>query len=188
LITERTPKGNLLSYLDGLDNPPPAAALLWIALDICDAMIYLGAQNIIHRDLCAKNCFVFMEKGNLLTKLGEFHLAVLSYSSPKSPIPVERQRYSFNPQINQDSPNQFAVRWTAVEALQLGEFSPASDVWSYGVLLFEIFTLGCKPYVNMPSGRSLESDEEVREFVSVLILSKNKLGPYSDRVSFSNLG
>jgi serine/threonine protein kinase len=54
----------------------------------------------------------------------------------------------------------------AIEALQFREFSIASDVWSFGVLLFEIFTFGCKPYVNMPSGLSLDRDEEVEEFVS----------------------
>ena len=47
----------------------------------------------------------------------------------------------------------------------------ATDVWSFGVLLFEIFTFGSKPYTNMPSGKSLDDDENVRKFV----LSGNRL-------------
>jgi serine/threonine protein kinase len=167
MIIERTPKGDLLTYLEGLAalaTPPEAELLLQIALDVCNAMIFLGARDIIHRDLCAKNCFVFMQDGKLLTKLGDFHLAVLSYTDLKSPTGLSRQPTSFTEHF----PNQFAVRWMAIEALQFREFSIASDVWAFGVLLFEIFTFGCKPYVNMPSGLSLDRDEQVEEFVSTL--------------------
>jgi serine/threonine protein kinase len=166
MIIERTPKGSLLTYLQGLANPPEAEVMLKIALDICNAMIYLDGLNIIHRDLCANNCFVFMHEGNLLTKLGDFHLAIISYYGLKSPTGVQWKRNSVKSSKIEYSSNQFSARWMAVETIQFGEFSTASDVWSYGVLLSEIFTFGCKPYVNMPSGRSLDSDEAVREFVS----------------------
>jgi serine/threonine protein kinase len=166
MIVERTPKGDLLTNLEGraaLTTPTEAKVLLEAALDVCNAMIYLGEQDIIHRDLCAKNCFVFKQDGKLLTKLGDFHLAVLSHSGPKSPCNLTRQ------QTSTTSFNQFAVRWMAIEVLQFREFSTASDVWSFGVLLSEIFTFGCKPYINMPSGLSLDRDEQVREFVSTLM-------------------
>ena len=166
LIMERTPKGDLLSYLKGLEDPPEAEVLLQIAVDVSDAMLYLGVHDIIHRDLGAKNCFVFMREGKLLTKLGDFHLAILSYSRARSPTGEDQPCKSVKSPINEDFFNQFAVRWMAAEAIRMGEFSSASDVWSFGVLLFEIFTFGCKPYDNMPSGRSLERDEDVREFVS----------------------
>ena len=161
MIIERGSKGDLQTYLQELVDSTEAEKLLLIALDICNAMIFLQGQNIIHRDLRAKNCFVFMQDGQLLVKLGDFHLAVLTYSDPKSPTNLKSRH--------------FAVPWMAIEVLQVGEFSTASDVWSFGVLLFEIFTLGCKPYVNMPSGRSLDSDEEVREFVSIPTWSGNKV-------------
>jgi serine/threonine protein kinase len=107
-----------------------------------------------------------MREGKLLTKLGDFHLAILSYSGARSPTGEDQPCKSVKSPINEDFFNQFAVRWMAAEAIRMGEFSSASDVWSFGVLLFEIFTFGCKPYDNMPSGRSLERDEDVREFVS----------------------
>ena len=167
MITERGSKGDLQTFLKNLVDSPEAEKLLGIAKDICNAMIFLEGQNIIHRDLRAKNCFVFMHHGKLLVKLGDFHLAVLTYSYPRSPTNFRGRLNSVTSMIKEDFSSHFAVPWMAIEVLQAGEFSTASDVWSYGVLLFEIFTLGCKPYVNMPSGRSLESDEEVREFVSI---------------------
>lgn len=178
MIIERTPKGSLLTYLQGLANPPEAEVMLKIALDICNAMIYLDGLNIIHRDLCANNCFVFMHEGNMLTKLGDFHLAIISYSGLRSPTGVQWKRNSVKSSKIEYSSNQFSARWMAVETIQFGEFSTASDVWSFGVLLSEIFTFGCKPYVNMPSGRSLDSDEAVREFVSTCtqLFSCHKLG------------
>ena len=167
MIIERGSKGDLQTYLKDLVDSTEAGTLLRIAQDICSAMIFLEGQNIIHRDLRAKNCFVFLQDEKLLVKLGDFHLAVLAYCDPKSPTNLKSRQNSVTSMVKVDVSSQFAVPWMAIEVLQVGEFSTASDVWSFGVLLFEIFTLGCQPYVNMPSGRSLESDEEVREFVSI---------------------
>jgi serine/threonine protein kinase len=171
LIIERTPNDDLLTYLRSFVNATETKVMFQFAEDVCIAMIYLGEQNLIHRDLCAKNCFVFMENGILLTKLGDFHLATHSYPDPKSPT---GRQSSITRKVN-DFSNEIAVRWMAIEVFQFGEFRAASDVWSFGVLLSEIFTFGCKPYVNMPSGLSLERDEEVREFVSTLKSFGNKL-------------
>ena len=167
MIVEGGSKGDLQTYLKDLVDSTEAEKLLLIALDICNAMIFLEEQNIIHRDLRAKNCFVFMQDGMQLAKLGNFHLAVLNYSDPKSQTNLKSQQNSVTSMIKDDFFSNFSVLWMAVEVLQLGEFSTASDVWSFGVLLFEIFTLGCKPYENMPpKGLSLDSDKKVREFVS----------------------
>ena len=124
LIMERPPKGDLYDYLHGLKNSIVAEILLEIALDICSAMIYLGERDIIHRDLRAKNCFVFEHGEKLLTKLGDFHLAILSYSSQKSstsldqPMPHARVKEH----MNENMRSQFAIRWMAAEALRHGEF------------------------------------------------------------------
>ncbi|XP_028411528.1 tyrosine-protein kinase CSK-like [Dendronephthya gigantea] len=165
MIIERTPKGDLWTYLHDLTNPPLVDELIRISQGVCEAMIFLGDNCIIHRDLCARSCFVFNKdpQGNMLVKLGDFHLAILSYSRLES--------CAVSSSVNEYPENEFAVRWSAVEALRDGEFSPASDVWSFGVLLFEIFTFGSRPYVNMPSGMSLHRDEEVRKYV----LNGNKL-------------
>ena len=171
MIIERTPKGNLLTYLQDFATSPETVDLVQIAVDICKAMIYLGEQNIIHRDLRAKNCFVFVKGEKILTKLGDSQLAVLSYSGPTSPSGIRNRRQTSATlmSLNEIATNEIAVRWTADEALQFCEFSTSSDVWSCGVVLFEIFTFGCTPYLNMPSGLNLDSDEDVREFVRIYI-------------------
>ncbi len=177
IFIERAPKGDLLTYLQDFathDTPPEVEILIQIALDVCNAMVYLGEHDIIHRDLCANNCLVFMNEGNLLIKLGDFHLAVHSHSGTKLPISPRRRQSSLGSSI-EDLSDRFAVRWTAVEALQFGKFSTASDVWSFGVLLSEIFTFGLKPYVNMPSGLSLDADGDVRNYVSRLLLFRQLL-------------
>ena len=74
MIIERTPKGDLLTYLQAFAKSPEMVDLIQMAVDICNAMIYLGTQNITHRDLRAKNCFVFVKRNRLLTKLGDFHV------------------------------------------------------------------------------------------------------------------
>ena len=172
MIIERASKGDLLTYLCNTLQYK-AEHLLHMAMDVCNAMIYLGKQNIIHRDLCANNCFVFVQNGQLIIKLGNFRLAIPAFSGPQSPENVGRERI-LSVDRREDFHSLFAVRWMAVEALQHREFSTASDVWSYGVLVFEIFTLGSQPYINMPNGISLQSDQEVRSFVSTL----NKLGVF----------
>ena len=149
MIIERASKGDLLTYLR--DTSFKAEHLLHMAMDVCNAMIYLSKQNIIHRDLCANNCFVFVQNGQLIIKLGNFRLAIPAFSDPQSPENVGRERI-LSIDRREDFHSQFAVRWTAVEALQHREFSTASDVWSYGVLLFEIFTLGSQPYINIQMG------------------------------------
>ena len=166
MIIETASKGDLLTNLRTHDTFK-AEHLLHMAMDVCNAMIYLGKQSIIHRDLCANNCFVFVHNGQPIIKLGNFRLAIPAFSDPQSPEIVGRERI-LSIACREDFLNQFAVRWMAVEALQHREFSTASDVWSYGVLVFEIFTLGSQPYINMPNGMSLHSDQEVRSFVSTL--------------------
>ncbi len=177
IFIERAPKGDLLTYLQNLaanNTPLDVEILVQIALDVCNAMVYLGEHDVIHRELCAKNCLVFMNEGNLLIKVCDFHLAVYSHSGTASLISPSRRK-TFSGYCIEDHSDQIAVRWAAVEALKFGEFSTASDVWSFGVLFSEIFTFGLTPYVNMPSGLSLNADEEVRKYVSRLLLFRNLL-------------
>lgn len=168
IIIEKATKGDLFNYLLNFKkNPILASELKKISLDICSAMIFLGERGIIHRDLRSANVLVFDScDGEVVSKLSDFHLSTLENYCPRSPSVSRRNRFV----VSSNDPSSslpFAVRWMAVESLRLGEFSTDSDVWSFGVLLFEIFTLGCRPYENMPNGMSLYEDEDVKEFVSV---------------------
>ncbi|KAL5017462.1 hypothetical protein ScPMuIL_007051 [Solemya velum] len=93
-------------------------------------MEYLECKRFIHRDLAARNVLV---GDNNLVKISDFGLAKM---------------------INEDEyiahkGTKFPVRWTAPEAALLNKYSIKSDVWSYGILLVELVTLGQIPYAGM---------------------------------------
>mmetsp|Transcript_37792 Transcript_37792/g.119218 ORF Transcript_37792/g.119218 Transcript_37792/m.119218 type:complete len:373 (+) Transcript_37792:2038-3156(+) len=96
---------------------------------ICDAMIALAAANIVHADLACRNVFV-QSLDPLVVKVGDFGLSKTSqlyYSKKQDMIPY---------------------RWSAPEVISKGKFSEKSDVWAFGVTLWEIFTDGEVPYSN----------------------------------------
>ncbi|XP_058640674.1 protein-tyrosine kinase 6 isoform X2 [Onychostoma macrolepis] len=100
--------------------------LIEMASQVADGMAYLEEQNSIHRDLAARNVLV---GPNYICKVADFGLARIVkdpfYSSEDKRIPY---------------------KWCAPEAISHGRFSNKSDVWAFGVLLYEVFTYGGIPY------------------------------------------
>ncbi|XP_048018462.1 tyrosine-protein kinase JAK1-like [Megalobrama amblycephala] len=123
LIMEYLPAGSLKEYLPRNKSNTEQKRLLLYALQICQGMEYLGSQNYIHRDLAARNILVENES---LVKIGDFGLT-------KS-IKEDKDYYKVTEE--QDSP----VYWYAPECLINRKFYKASDVWSFGVTLYEIMT------------------------------------------------
>uniref|UniRef100_A0A673GDS7 Tyrosine-protein kinase n=1 Tax=Sinocyclocheilus rhinocerous TaxID=307959 RepID=A0A673GDS7_9TELE len=123
LIMEYLPSGSLKEYLPRNKSNIDQKRLLHYALQICQGMEYLGSQNYIHRDLAARNILVENES---LVKIGDFGLT-------KS-IKDDKEYYKVTEE--QDSP----VYWYAPECLINRKFYKASDVWSFGVTLYEIMT------------------------------------------------
>lgn len=94
----------------------------------------------VHRDLAARNCLVHIDEFECLrVKLGDFGLARELYASETS---------DYYKQIS-NSNKLLPIRWMSPESIQDGLYTTKSDVWSYGVVIWEIFTLGSQPYSGM---------------------------------------
>ncbi|XP_070547507.1 fibroblast growth factor receptor 3-like isoform X2 [Ptychodera flava] len=105
---------------------------LSFVIDVAKGMRHLADQNVLHRCLCAKHVLVFKKDGaaDWMCKISNFGYA-RNINEPGKYAEMERKS---------------DYRWTASEVLMNEQFSLASDVWSYGVLMWEIFTVGQVPY------------------------------------------
>ncbi|NXR11956.1 INSR protein, partial [Semnornis frantzii] len=130
-----------LSLQNNPGRPPPMLReMIQMAAEIADGMAYLNAKKFVHRDLAARNCMVAED---FTVKIGDFGMTRDIY---------ETDYY------RKGGKGLLPVRWMAPESLKDGVFTACSDVWSFGVVLWEISSLAEQPYQGL-------SNEQVLKFV-----------------------
>ncbi|GMT31166.1 hypothetical protein PFISCL1PPCAC_22463, partial [Pristionchus fissidentatus] len=128
IIAEYMCYGNLLDYLRKSERSKlTPSTLVHMATQVAAGMAYLETRNFIHRDLAARNCLV---GENNFVKVADFGLA----------------RFMREDTYTAHQGAKFPIKWTAPEGLAYNTFSTKSDVWAFGVLLWEIATCGMAPY------------------------------------------
>ncbi|CAL8281448.1 unnamed protein product [Gadus morhua 'NCC'] len=131
LIMEYLPYGSLRDYLVKYRERFNSQKLLHYASQICKGMDYLATKRYIHRDLATRNILVESE---MRVKIGDFGLTKV--------LPQGKEYYTVT------DPGESPIFWYAIESLTDSKFSVASDVWSFGVVLYELFTYSekkCSP-------------------------------------------
>uniref|UniRef100_A0A673BK53 Tyrosine-protein kinase n=1 Tax=Sphaeramia orbicularis TaxID=375764 RepID=A0A673BK53_9TELE len=127
IVTEFMELGCLLNFLRQQRGSFNLEALLSICLDVSEGMEHLESNGFIHRDLAARNCLV---NDALMVKVSDFGMA----------------RYVLDDQYTSSSGAKFPVKWSPPEVLNFCKYSSKSDVWSYGVLMWEVFSEGRMPF------------------------------------------
>lgn len=130
LVTQLMPLGCLLDYVRNNKKNIGSKVLLNWGTQIAKGMGYLESRGIVHRDLAARN--VLVQSPNNV-KITDFGLAKL----------LDYKQLEF-----QAAGGKMPIKWLALECIQHRIFTHKTDVWSFGITMWELFTYGQKPYEN----------------------------------------
>jgi len=149
LVLELCEKGSLFDLLRkeelhvANEETIRMGTVLNIASDVASGMNYMSGRNFVHRDLAARNILV---DENLRCKVSDFGMSRL----------LAKSKYYYYMQNAGEGAGQFPLRWSAPEVLISGRFTSASDVWSFGMLVYEILTRAAYPFSGCANLRVIE--------------------------------
>ena len=138
MVMELMKHGSLLEYLRGDGRSLKLPQLIDMGAQVAAGMAYLEEKNYIHQDLAARNILV---SENLICKVADFGLARV----------IDEDIYEAH------TGAKFPIKWTAPEAAMYNCFTVKSDVWSFGILLYELITYDRFPYPGMNNAEVLEA-------------------------------
>ncbi|XP_035378299.1 ephrin type-B receptor 2 isoform X2 [Electrophorus electricus] len=145
IITEFMENGSLDSFLRQNDGQFTVIQLVGMLRGIASGMKYLGDMNYVHRDLAARNILV---NSNLVCKVSDFGLSRFLEDDASDP--------TYTSALGGKIP----IRWTAPEAIQYRKFTSSSDVWSYGIVMWEVMSYGERPYWDMSNQDVINAIEQ----------------------------
>ncbi|GAA6071790.1 ephrin type-B receptor 4a isoform X1, partial [Tachysurus ichikawai] len=145
IITEFMENGALDSFLRLNDGQFTPIQLVGMLRGIASGMKYLSEMSYVHRDLAARNILV---NSNLVCKVSDFGLSRFL------------QENSSDPTYTSSLGGKIPIRWTAPEAIAFRKFTSASDVWSYGIVMWEVMSFGERPYWDMSNQDVINAIEQ----------------------------
>ncbi|XP_035200739.1 ephrin type-A receptor 2 isoform X1 [Oxyura jamaicensis] len=143
IITEYMENGALDKFLRDKDGEFCVIQLVGMLRGIAAGMKYLANMNYVHRDLAARNILV---NSNLVCKVSDFGLSRVLEDDPEATYTT--------------SGGKIPIRWTAPEAISYRKFTSASDVWSYGIVMWEVMSYGERPYWELSNHEVMKAINE----------------------------
>ncbi|KAK1162412.1 ephrin type-B receptor 3-like isoform X1 [Acipenser oxyrinchus oxyrinchus] len=145
IVTEFMENGALDSFLRLNDGQFTVIQLVGMLRGIAAGMKYLSDANYVHRDLAARNILV---NSNLVCKVSDFGLSRFLEDDTTDPT------------YTSSLGGKIPIRWTAPEAIAYRKFTSASDVWSYGIVMWEVMSYGERPYWDMSNQDVINAVEQ----------------------------
>ncbi|XP_032916482.1 ephrin type-A receptor 5 isoform X20 [Catharus ustulatus] len=143
IVTEYMENGSLDTFLKKNDGQFTVIQLVGMLRGIVSGMKYLSDMGYVHRDLAARNILI---NSNLVCKVSDFGLSRVLEDDPEAAYTTRG--------------GKIPIRWTAPEAIAFRKFTSASDVWSYGIVMWEVMSYGERPYWEMTNQDVIKAVEE----------------------------